>query len=487
MERDFRIVSRSENRFVIQTTRSLSAGEGLTVLATFQKGLIPEPTGGHKFIWLILDNIGMAVLLLGGCGLFGYYLFAWNKVGKDPEKGTIIPLFEAPAGVSPAAASYLHFWGFRKAARKPLAFIAAIVSLAVKGRIRLRNEGKTIVLEPAEATGPAMSAGESVIARRVHARQGGLAINKANAKTVTEMRSAFRGVIKDDYDDRYIRNNTRYFVFGVFLSIATIVAFFLLQLPVPQQNGPLLLALIGGAVAATLFFLGLGWVSDLLPGGGPAILGTFYMLIGVAIWLVAGTVAVNQLPGILVVAAVLLALIALMNVLMFHLLRAPTIAGRKLLDRIEGFKLYLSVAEAERMNLVGARRKSLRKYSKSSSLMRSPWALRSRGPMRSRSTSPKPRKAGLAVRIIRAGTVVAVLTLPVFRPRPGRWSPQCHRQSPAPHRANPVRAAADFSGGGWRWRRRRRLVALSLSGYASVRHSEVRRNCILCDWGRWVR
>ena len=39
---------------------------------------------------------------------------------------------------------------------------------------------------------------------------------------------------------------------------------------------------------------------------------------------------------------------------MFHLLRAPTIAGRELLDRIEGFKLYLSVAEAERMNLVGA-------------------------------------------------------------------------------------------------------------------------------------
>src|SRR5690606_35745609 len=35
-------------------------------------------------------------------------------------------------------------------------------------------------------------------------------------------------------------------------------------------------------------------------------------------------------------------------------LRAPTIAGRKVMDEIEGFKLYLTVAEAERMNLAEA-------------------------------------------------------------------------------------------------------------------------------------
>jgi uncharacterized membrane protein len=38
--------------------------------------------------------------------------------------------------------------------------------------------------------------------------------------------------------------------------------------------------------------------------------------------------------------------------LFYHLLKAPTFAGRKIMDQIEGFKLYLSVAEKERLNLL---------------------------------------------------------------------------------------------------------------------------------------
>lgn len=352
--RDFRVDSKSDDRFVIRTTRRLSPGEGLTILATFQKGLIAQPSEGQKLIWLISDNIGMLVLLLGGCGVFAFHVYCWNKVGRDPEKGTIIPLFEPPAGVSPAAASFLHFWGFRKAARKPLAFIAAVVSLAVKGLIRLRQEGKTLVLEPAGVIADDLFPAEAVIARQVHVRPDGLAINKANAKTVTSMRRAFRKAIKDDYDHRYMRNNTVYFIIGLMLSVISVVAFFFLQMPAPEHNGPLFVALIGSGFASVVFFLGFGWVSDLLPGGGPALLGVIYMLIGLAVWTIAGAVAVTQLPPILLVAALILASTALVNVVMFHLLRAPTIAGRELLDRIEGFKLYLSIAEADRMNLVSA-------------------------------------------------------------------------------------------------------------------------------------
>ena len=45
------------------------------------------------------------------------------------------------------------------------------------------------------------------------------------------------------------------------------------------------------------------------------------------------------------------ALIGMMNIAFFFLLRAPTPGGRMIMDRIEGFRLYLSVAEAERMNM----------------------------------------------------------------------------------------------------------------------------------------
>lgn len=40
-----------------------------------------------------------------------------------------------------------------------------------------------------------------------------------------------------------------------------------------------------------------------------------------------------------------------LNLLFFQLLKAPTRAGRRLLDSLEGFRLYLDVAEKEEMNL----------------------------------------------------------------------------------------------------------------------------------------
>ena len=42
---------------------------------------------------------------------------------------------------------------------------------------------------------------------------------------------------------------------------------------------------------------------------------------------------------------------ALMNGVFYHLMKAPTMAGRKILDQIEGFRMYLSVAEKDRLNL----------------------------------------------------------------------------------------------------------------------------------------
>jgi uncharacterized membrane protein YgcG len=36
----------------------------------------------------------------------------------------------------------------------------------------------------------------------------------------------------------------------------------------------------------------------------------------------------------------------------FHLLRAPTVEGRKLLDQIEGFRMYMTTAEEERLNIL---------------------------------------------------------------------------------------------------------------------------------------
>ena len=43
-------------------------------------------------------------------------------------------------------------------------------------------------------------------------------------------------------------------------------------------------------------------------------------------------------------------IIVLLNILFYHLMKAPTIKGRQVMDQIEGLKLYLSVAEKDRLN-----------------------------------------------------------------------------------------------------------------------------------------
>jgi len=45
----------------------------------------------------------------------------------------------------------------------------------------------------------------------------------------------------------------------------------------------------------------------------------------------------------------LVALVVAMNMAFYHLLKAPTMLGRRILDRIEGFKMFLGATEADRL------------------------------------------------------------------------------------------------------------------------------------------
>ncbi len=62
--------------------------------------------------------------------------------------------------------------------------------------------------------------------------------------------------------------------------------------------------------------------------------------------LIAFGFAVSALATLVFLAALLL------NALFYHWLKAPTMQGRRLMDQVEGFRLYLSVAEKDRMNFL---------------------------------------------------------------------------------------------------------------------------------------
>ncbi len=75
--------------------------------------------------------MGLAATLLG-VALFFY--FAWAKVGRDPPSGVIVPLFRPPPALGPAGSRFI--WKQRYDQK---AFAAALVGLAVKGRLKIAD------------------------------------------------------------------------------------------------------------------------------------------------------------------------------------------------------------------------------------------------------------------------------------------------------------------------------------------------------------
>ena len=106
----------------------------------------------------------------------------------------------------------------------------------------------------------------------------------------------------------------------VFLASTWWGSFSFSKLVTRWRDGRTLSAILHGVVSLPLFILWAGAVVFIVFGSGP--------------W--AGT-------------ALLYA--ALLNLIFYHLIKAPTPLGRKVLDHVEGFRHYLSVAEEERLNL----------------------------------------------------------------------------------------------------------------------------------------
>lgn len=117
------------NQTTVQTTASLAEGEGLTFVVRFPKGLITEPTLADKIWGFIADN---GVLSLPFFTL-GFMLWLWNRKGRDPKgRGTIIPQYEAPRGLSPAELSSL------KEQDVPMRTVTAtILDLARRGFLKI--------------------------------------------------------------------------------------------------------------------------------------------------------------------------------------------------------------------------------------------------------------------------------------------------------------------------------------------------------------
>lgn len=341
------------NAFQFTSNSALAPRSGLTILLSWPKGYIHELTAQEKLGYFLRDNRDAVWMVVALVVLVVYYVFMWSAVGRDPERGIIVPRYEPPANLSPAAMRYLVRMGYDNKV-----FTAAILDMAVRGFLTIKEDFGTYTLNRSKGDNRVLSPDERNIAAALFNGNNSLLLQNLNHTVVSAGIATLKAWLKTAEEKIYFVRNSRYIIPGVLFSIAVVVAMVLRQggqkifvagflsvwlsiwsLAVAgliyacyQQWKSVFagthhrVALLGKAVVASLFAL---------PFLGGEVMGFFFLTISSS-WFV---------------VAFLIASVAT-HILFHFLLKAPTKAGRVLLDQVEGFKMFLGEVDGDRLNRV---------------------------------------------------------------------------------------------------------------------------------------
>jgi uncharacterized membrane protein YgcG len=336
--RDF-TATNFDNQAVFKTTRRLPAENGLTVVVDWPKGFVIPPTFAAGWRDFYRNNPGLICLLGGWLLTLAYFIGVKLSVAKSPPPGVIIPRYAPPADFSPAAVRYLARMGFDKRT-----FAAAVLNLAVSGAFKICEERhgafhrKIYTLVPGRQAGRKLSVGEDLVRHELVGDGRALVLEQANYATLQAAQRKLKTYFAAQIKDTLFNTNRRFWFAGTLLMAAFLVQTVLLT---TDSNGAAGVALIGSALGTLLVL----WV----------IRARVYV-IAIFFCFFAGFFAFAMVrePSVSCWMILLPALLAATNYFFFDRMKTPTAAGRKILDEIEGFKMYLSVAERDQLNLKGA-------------------------------------------------------------------------------------------------------------------------------------
>jgi uncharacterized membrane protein YgcG len=352
--KDFFASTSSPGTVLFQTKRPLKPGEGLTIVVTWPKGYVAEPTITTKARSFIADNRGTFAGLLGLFVLFVYYLTVWARYGKDPSRGTIIPLYEPPDKISPASMRFIMNMGYDNKV-----FTAVVINMAVKGYLKIHELNGDFTLIKTGPGASALSREEQAVATRLFASSADqVEVGIANRVGFHGARIELQRSLQNSLEKVYFFTNKKYFIAGLCISFLIMIA----STTLGKGGGIALVAFMSLWLTGWTFGVALLlkqafslWKSAVSGGTHSHVLRVRAIIVS----LFAVPFVLAELGGIAVVAVstsfsviVILGAMIFINLLFYRLLKTPTLTGRKILDKIEGFKMYLSIAEKERLNLL---------------------------------------------------------------------------------------------------------------------------------------
>ncbi|MCA1403575.1 DUF2207 domain-containing protein [Ensifer sp. IC3342] len=362
--KDARAVEEGDEIF-FATTRRLRPQEGLTIAVKLPKGSIDRPSASRENIWWLRDRLALVIAGAGLVLVALYYGRAWVRVGRDPERGVMVPRWDAPDGISPALVNYIDNKGFSGEGWTALS--AAALNLAVKGHVVLDDLKKAIVITATGKGGAEkLPTGEATLMKSIATAGGKLTIDRANGKKAEAAGSAFRSSMEREHRGKYYRANIAYIVGGVVLSLFALAALFIFG-DLSVESIPLVIVPVFIAFFVSIFAVSFGKSfrrgSSLARRIMSIVVLAFFAFVfltifsGVLAAIVFSATGAEDLPLLFAVGG-----IVLVNVLFFFLMGAPTPLGTRMMDGIDGLRQYMTLAEKDRMNLQGAPEMSPRHF-----------------------------------------------------------------------------------------------------------------------------
>ncbi|HEX3422010.1 MAG TPA: DUF2207 domain-containing protein [Sphingomicrobium sp.] len=343
---DAQVIDEGPGEIAFQTTRPLGPYEGLTVAAAFPKGVVAKPTSGSRLLDAAADYGPPLLGLLSLLGLCGFYFVAWVKAGRNPRKGTIVPIFSPPDDLSPPGMRYVT-----RMSSDNRTFAAALVDMGVRGHIKLVEvdrgwlSGKQMHLERLAGKEPLPEEEEAALDCLCRPGEQ-IVMEQKNHENFSSAQSALQGVLKVRYEGKLFKRNIGWAAAGLFAFIA---CFWVVCAAIDLSTGGALVWQVG-VVLGILVACALLWLAFHDSATGKCLLSVLgFVAVGtaVALGMPIFADALNSgwwLPLALPLVAAPIVLSA------FWWIGAPTPEGRKVLDHIAGFKQYLSITEAERLD-----------------------------------------------------------------------------------------------------------------------------------------
>lgn len=342
------LLQEQNGKYTFLAKNKLNPNEGFTVAIAFSPDSInrPPPPTLLKRLWEQYGYQFYAVvaLFLLGC----YYIVSWRKVGRDPQKPLVVPVFDPPNGWNAPTVRRLY-----KKEHDKKVLTVALIEMAVKRLIRIQLEPKKFWFRSKKYILEKLATEESGLTPQEVRMLKLLFPGEEQTITVSNKNHAiFYAADRDlaNYSPEYdaketYRHNYGYAIVGILLSLLSMFSYLYLFTSIEAifiVSMTFIFFLIGALMSVQAIF---GSIKHQRINAGIA--GIIFLIGG----LFPQQLFLLKIEGNLLHNAFIL-LVELLIPVYFSLIKAPTKLGLKIDASLKGFQMYLKTAEENRLNLL---------------------------------------------------------------------------------------------------------------------------------------